>query len=344
MRYLYIFVLFLVVVSCKTATELLDNGNYEDAFDKALSELEKGNNVAQNTDVIIKSSNFIAANAIDLADDKKSNSNVKNWIKSQGNLYEVLENIGRANIVLDGLINEPYDALCSRKKDVDYKIVDHYFEEGTQSLKSFEASGFKSDSRSAYYSLEDCEKYGGSDFFPSLVEKKEYAYQNGIVYYTTNHLNIGSGLFLKPLPNNVDFDPDCKINVNHDFVSFTTEETVKEDKQTSKIEDGQEEVVDSTGVNYIPKYKYVKASVLTKTITVTASVTTNVWSESVTENCNVSSRNFTTQSVDSYEEISVEGDERALTFPIISKGGEPAFFRSNLKDEVIKKADKAIGI
>lgn len=90
------------------------------------------------------------------------------------------------------------------------------------------------DARSAYFIFVECEKYEGQSFFPDLAEDMKDAYQNGIVYYVSDYGNIGRRFFLKPLPRGAEFRPDCDINIDHGFVSFSTSESVARDKQTKK--------------------------------------------------------------------------------------------------------------
>ncbi len=200
-------------------------------------------------------------------------------------------------------------------------------------------------SRNAYYSFKNGEKHEGQSFFPSLADDKEDAYQNGIVYYISDYGNIGRRLFLKPLPRGANFKPDDDIRIDHGYVSFSTSESEYRDSQTKKIETGQEEVTDTSGnTTYIPILEKIQAIVVTKTITVTASVSTQLWSKNVTGQCSVHTSSFTTEISDSYEEVTVEGDERALRHSVYKDSGEPAFFKSGPESDVISKADGNIGI
>lgn len=77
------------------------------------------------------------ASALRYATIKSKSENVKDWVKTQSKLYRTLEEVGIANILLRDIINEPYDELCNVKKDIDYQIVEHYYDEGDDYLDGF---------------------------------------------------------------------------------------------------------------------------------------------------------------------------------------------------------------
>ncbi|MFT6781058.1 MAG: hypothetical protein ACJA1A_000977 [Saprospiraceae bacterium] len=345
MKLFYFGLLLLCFESCKSPAELLENGSYNQAFDKAVKEVKKGKDIDQNITVIEKSVDIKVASALRYAVIKSQGGNVKDWINTQTKLYQALEEVGRANILLKGMINEPYDELCSVKKDIDYQIVEHYYDKGHDYLDDYYNQEQKVDARNAYFSFVECEKFEGQSFFPNLADDKEDAYQNGIVYYVSDYGNIGGRLFLEPLPRDAGFKPDCDISIDHGFVSFSTSENDDEDVQTKTIETGQESVTDTSGnTTYIPIMAKIEATIITKIITVTAQVTTQLRSTNITGQCFVSSSSFTTEISDTYEEVSVVGDERALNHPVETNSGEPAFYRDRLESEVIKKAEDNIGI
>ena len=68
---------------------------------------------------------------------KSKSENVKDWVSAQTKLYGSLEELGKANILLKSVINESYDELCTKKKDIDCQIVEHYYDEGHDFLDDF---------------------------------------------------------------------------------------------------------------------------------------------------------------------------------------------------------------
>lgn len=344
MKYHYTIILLLLISSCKSPTELLEKGNYERAFTEAMKEIQKDKNVEENTEVARIASQEISTNSLKAFRKKSRSHDVDVWIDGQTQLFEVLEKIGAANAELDGQLNESYDALCTEKKSIDYRIVEHYYNEGHDYFDAFDRTDQKIEARNAYYSFKNCDKYEGQTYFPDLALDIDAAYQNGIVYYTSSSL-LSTQLFLKPLPAGADFGADCRISISHGFVSYSTSESIHNDKKTKNIETGKETIVDTSGITtYKPIYEDIEATIVTKTITVTAQVNTNIWSEDLTGNCTVATRNIITTLDDSYDEVSVVGDERALYHIVTKSSGEPAFFRSNLESDLMKKANNAIGL
>lgn len=347
MKYLYLLLIILAISSCKSPVKLLEEGKYNTAFDRAVAEVKRGKNVKENLEVIKISAELKVEEALRYSAIMTKTEKVKDWIKTQTKVYGLLEDLGKANKIVDGKIYEQYDALCNEKKDIDYQIVDYFYEEGHDHLDRFYNEGNKVDARHAYKSFKNCEKYEGQSFFLRLAENTEDAYQNGIVYYVSDYGKIGSRLFLKPLPKNAEFQPDCDILIDHGFVSFSSSESSSDDKKTEEIETGTEAVTDTSGnTTYHPIYETVSAKITTKTITITitARVSTKMTCINVTGQCSMRSSYFNTQFSDSYEEVSVSGDERAITFHVDEHCGEPAFFKSNIEDELMDLADAKIGL
>jgi hypothetical protein len=332
---------FLLLSSCKSPTKLLEEGKYKSAFRKAVGEDKQGKNVEENIKVNEAAAEIKVNEALTFTAIKTRSENVKDWIETQTKVYKLLEDLGKANILTQGSISEPYDALCNEKKEIDYQIVDFYYEEGHNHLDRFYNEGNKIDARHAFYSLKNCEKYEGQQFFLNLLENTQDAHQNGIVYYVSNYGRIAKKLFLQQLPKDADFLPDCDINIDHGYVSFDKSESSSSKDYSKKVEDGKEEITDTSGH---VTYKTIEATVTTNTVTVTTIVTTFINCKNVIGQCSVSSSQYTTEVSDTYEEVSIEGDEDALDHHVDTNDGEPAFFESGLESEVLKLADRNVGI
>lgn len=345
MKYYYLLSIIILLSSCKSPVKLLNEGKYDSAFSKAVAEVKRGKNVELNLEVIQTAADLKVEEALKYAAIMTKTDKVKDWIKTQTKVYVLLEDLGKANKVVNGRIDEYYDVLCDEKKNIDYQIVDYFYEEGHDHLDRFYNEGNKIDARHAYESFKNCEKYEGQSYFPLLAENTEDAYQNGIVYYVSDYGRIGSRLFLKPLPKNANFKPDCDIKIDHGFVTFSTAESSSDETKTKEIETGTEAVTDTSGfTTYHPIYETVSATITTKTITVTARVNTDIRCINVTGQCSIGSSYFTTEISDSYDEIRISGDNRALSGFESEQTGQPAFFRSNLEDELIDQADRKIGL
>ena len=236
MRPQFLFTFVLLLLSCKSPTELLEEGNYKSAFKKAVKEVKYGKNVDQNIKVIEAAAEIKVNEALQFTAIKTKSGNVKDWIKTQAKVYNLLEDLGKANILTRGSIAEPYDMLCTEKKEIDYQIVEYYYDEGHRLLDRFYDGGPKVDARNAYYSFKKCEKFQGQEFFLNLAENINDAYQNGIVYYVSNNWNLGKKLFLHPLPKDADFLPDCDITIDHGYVSIYESESTSSRSYSKKVE------------------------------------------------------------------------------------------------------------
>ncbi len=120
MKLIYFSLLALCILSCKSPTQLLEKGDCDQAFNRAVKEIKKRKNVAQNIKVIEKSTELRVAAALRFAEIKSNSEKTKDWVNAQTKLYKTLEEIGEANILLKGSISEPYDELCTAKKDIDF--------------------------------------------------------------------------------------------------------------------------------------------------------------------------------------------------------------------------------
>ncbi len=344
MKYLSLAVLIVAISACKTPTELLEEGNFKSAFSNALREVKARKNIEQNIKVIKKSARMKVDEAMLYSSIYGNTGNVKDWIKTQAKLYKLLQEIGRANLIIEGKISEPYDMLCTEKKDLDYQIVEYYFDEGLDHLDQYYYENNKADARLAYQSFKECEKHEGISFFPQLADNIEDAHQKGIVYYVSNHGNIGSKLFLKPVPKDSDILPDCDFTINYGYVTFSTSESVSSDTKTKEIQVDTKVKTDTSGITTrTPIYETVSATITTKTVTITASLHSRITATNVSGQCNVKSSAYFSEESESYEEVNVSGDDRALSHHVVEKSGEPAFIRSDLERKVYSKAKSRVG-
>lgn len=340
-----LFLSVLTLAACKSPTQLLDEGKHNSAFKKAIKEIKYDKNVQENTRVLKATAEFKVNEAIQYSRIKSKTQNVKDWIKTQTKIYTLLEDLGKANTITNGSISDSYDLLCNEKKDLDYQIVEFYYDEGQEHLDRFYRDGQKNDARKAYYSFKNCEKYEGQSHFLNLADQIKDAHKKGIVYYVSNYRDMGNKLFLKPLPGNADFLPDCDIYVDQGYVTVSEDRSSKSKDYEKEVEVGREEITDTSGnVTYKTIFETRRATVTTTTITLTATVTTFINSKNVTGQCNISSTQFTTRESDSYNEVSIDGDVEALQGNIREKSGSPAGFESNLQSKVMRRAERRIGL
>ena len=336
----------LGLLSCSSPSKALEKGRSKKAIRLAKSDLRKNKNITENITIL----NVAAHDEIDkvLASNtnKLSSPEVKDWIKVQNNYFGLLENIGEANQLSNGEVSEPYDRLCEHKTELDYKIADHYYQEGEEQLLAYHRSNEKSMARQAYGRYNLAQEYGADKYYADIQEKLDYCVEHGRVYYIAYDYSPSNDLFFRPLSESPhDVEADCVFSSSRS--GYTTSETssTSEKKYEERVQIGQESETDTSGiVTYTPIYEYVYAYKNTTDITVTLSTTTSVNVKNQTGQCHVRSWNFSKTVSDSYEEITFTGDSRAFPIGAKDETGVPAFFISKLQGRLDDAVEDELGI
>lgn len=135
----------------------LENGYYKMAIQLASNEIRKGkilNSIRKSCKFLLK--NLSKRDKWDSSGTKFTRC--KKWKRIQDQLYLNLEVIGNENINSGYLITENYNDLCTYKKDIDFKIVDYYYQNGMTEMKALDKTGMKENARKAYYFFANAEK------------------------------------------------------------------------------------------------------------------------------------------------------------------------------------------
>ncbi len=345
MRNHYLLLALALFYACASPSKALEKGQTKKAMRLAKSDLKKQKNIAENIAVINEASQIEIDKILESNSNKISSPEVKDWIKVQNNYFALLEDIGEANQMTSGQISEPYDRLCEFKTDLDYKIADHYYKEGENYLFAFQSTGMKHLVKSAYYSYNTSEEYGGLKYHDDITEKKDYCVEHGRVYYIANNYDPSNNLFFRPLPHDSDQSADCIINSNRSGYSLSESRNSSQMTFQEVIKVGQESKIDTAGVvTYTPIYQTVYAYKNTTVITMSLSTTTWINVNDETGQCPLSSWSFNKEVSDSYEEVTYTGDSRAYPNFANDETGQPAFFISNLEDDLDRVVDRELGI
>ncbi len=324
-KFIYLFIVILVS-SCMTPQEALDKRKFKTAFRKATRNLQKGKDIDSNIKIIRISGEKLVQKELSRNASLVRSNKTKNLLRVQNRYYTLLKKIGKTNIKLDGVINGVYDKLCSAKKELDFQIVDNFYQAGDKLMDSFYDSGEKQLARNAYAQYKDCRKYEGDLFFNDLSYLLNEAHEEGIVYYIGS--DYGSSFFFKKLPENTDIEPDCDINVKYGHTNFYESENSHSDSYSKLVKVGTEAVTDTAGhITYKPIFGYVNVTVRITKVTVTASRNVDIDIINLTGQCNVKSRNFTSSVSDDYENIEIFGDHRALPSGISACHGSCSYSR-----------------
>lgn len=330
----------LLLTSCFSPEKALNNGFYKRAIQLAINKIENNKDVEKNIRIMQTAADHLVEKELLNRKQLVNSPKVKDWIKAQDSYYRVLETLGKANITSDGAILNTYDDMCSIKKELDFKIVDYYYQVGDKLLGGFYDSGTKQFARDAYYNFVEAKKNGGDIYYQDIEELKTESYENGIVYYIGEEYTVGSSFFLKPLPTNADFDPDCDIDIDYGYTHSDESTSETTQKYTKNIVVETLEKRDTAGnVIYEDVYEEVEATVTITTVTLNLSKSVSVNVNDITGQCTISNESFTVSVSDSYEEIEIEGDEEAIDNSISEQSGAPAFFESNLEDKLEKQVN-----
>jgi len=343
-KYTYLFLLLsLLLGACTTPKKAYESGNHSKAISLIIKKLKKNEATKADLNILSKASNELVKTTLAKNDKKSRSPKVKNWIKVSEEYYEVLENVGEANQKSKGHITSSYDKICSAKKEVDFKIIDYFYEEGIVLLDKAANTGLKKAARQAHVEFENCVKYGGKNEYNDLEDMLEESHERGIVYFTSWDIRPNTTFWVKPLPRDADYEADCDVTVDKGFVNFmpsssSTTKTYYEDVQT-----GSNTETDTAGiVTTTPIYTEVSAQVTITTRTLTASSTTNIYVRDLSGHCTLRGESFTIDEVDEYEEVTITGDLRAVPSGVSAKSGEPTFFRSGLEDDVQDEVNRRI--
>lgn len=332
------------LLSCYTPEQALGKKKYNLAFYLATEKIKKGIETENNIRILQTSADYIIDKEVK-KDAKLINSNrVKDWIKAQDRYYNLLEKLGKSNIVSDGAITYAYDDLCSKKIDLDFKIVDFYFHKGENLLEKFNETKQKLFARKAYYQYKKAKKHGAFTFYNNIDDLLSESHFKGIVYYIGDKNIIGSSFFFKPFPINADFEPDCDINIDYGSININESSSSRSTTYSKEIKVGKVEVKDTSGniISYRSIYKTIQATVTTTTITITASTWTNIYAQNLSGQCTAKSESFSTSESGSYEEASISGDTRAVPGGITEKSGSSFFLESNLVSSVRRSVEREL--
>jgi len=337
-KLILLFLTSFLIYSCLSPQKALDKKQYKTAFWLSSQKIKYKKEVDKNIRILQTSADHLVDNEIKRDAKLLDSYKVKDWVKVQDRYYKLLEDIGKANIISDGALLPIYDDLCTKKQDVDFKIVDYYYQRGIDFLNEHYKEDNKKKARDAYYQFVKAEESGAHIFYSDINDLINESRKRGVVYYICHGANLGNKMFFKKLPRNADFEPDCVIDI--DFGSINYDEIVSEDNHvyTKEILVRTEEEKDTSGnITYRSIYEKISATVTTTETKLTLSTTTWVDAENVTGQCTKSSKSYTSSVSGSYEEVRVEGDKDALDYYISEDIGEPAFFRSNLESELERK-------
>ena len=328
-------------LACNTPAELLQKGDADQAFYKAMKKIKRDKDVMTNTNVLVEAGGQISENTIYRNQGLVHSNQLKNWTRAQRNYDKSLRELFAANDLVHGELQGSYDKLCSEKIELDFKIVDHFYQLGEDLLATHYEQLSKHHAREAYYQYKESLSFGGDRFFQDIEEKMEECIIEGRTYFVSYDFDPSSSLFFKELPAESTEIPDCEIYADFGRTHISESSRTSSKSYSKEIEVGQNVRVDTAGVkHYSPIFEKIKGKVITKTITIEARNRSYINVDNLTGHCFKSDACFSNTASESYEIIKFSGDERAI--PSCYKEGRkgnPTNIRNSLKREVDRKLD-----
>ena len=338
LKFLIFFSSVSIFFQCSSPQKAFDNRNFEKALKMSSQKIAKGESDLSNYTIAAESSEIIVAIELNKNRVLNDSEQVEDWIKVQDSYYGTLETIGQANIATEGHLDSSYDMLCEAKNEIDFRIIDHFYTDAIDLINESKSSGEKIKARQGHYALNECIKHGGENQYSNLDELLNEAHSLGVIYFTSTGYNPGYSFWYAPVQGGSDQEIDCSLRYNSDWVIYSESESSSSEVNSKVIQTGTETETDTSGmVTSTPIYETVQATINTNTVTVSATIDFHRYVQNVSGQCPLGNYTFTFNESNSYKEINVSGDERALYHIVTEQDGEPAFFRSNLKQAVENK-------
>ncbi len=326
----------LLVYSCITPEKALERGQYSKAIELANKQILRGKHLEENRAIIAtaipyKIQEFRQENLSLLKD-----GGLQNKMRVSERYTDIVQMLNGANLQTSGMLSDELDALEGEKRELDQHIARDWYIQGSRKMASLRRTESKETAREAYNRFSQSERFGGGDLFDDPDKQKRIAYEEDVIQYVSdNPLLHPEGLFVKALPKDAGFEPDCVLKVSRSFVDFDESICENEENYETKIEVDTRSETDSSGEEIlIPIYETVNATVIKRSITVTASKEMSIIAKDLTGHCFLKDKYYDVSSTDSYIEIEVEGDERAIPDPPDECSGPPVFFEDNLEEEL----------
>ena len=343
MRILTILSICAVFFSCSTPLQLLEEGKIDKAFRIAAKKVKSGKNTSENRLVLIKSANKLIQNELynnlHLTQSKK----VQDWVKAQNNYFKTLKDIVVANDLVEGQLQNSYDQLCNQKIELDFKIVNYFYQNGDKLLATHYDQLSKHHAREAYYQYQESLAFGGDRFFQDIEDKMEECIVEGRIFFVSHNFNPTTDLFFQPLPEDAKYEPDCSISASFGPRSFSYSSHSTSSDYSKEVEVGKKSEIDTSGkLIYKSILKTICATVRITKTTITASSNTSIYSDDITGYCFKEDKFFRSCASDSYTVVDISGDRRAISGAIPCNTGSEFAIRRSLESDLDRAIDSEL--
>jgi hypothetical protein len=317
-----------------TPQKVYDKGDYRRAIKMATSDVLRNKDVAANKAIIKRAVRQMANARVEQHDDIMARD-VGVWKKSQRQYYRDLELVGKVH--KSGIVDllPAYDAICDRKMELDFAIVEYYYLGADSLLNVAHDTGHKASARQAYSYLRQCQDADGERYFSNIPELMDEAVDRGTVYFVADGVSPSTGLFLQPLPRDVDIEPDCRVSADVGFMDTDVSQSTSSRTYTKEVVDHILTTRDTSGMSVsteVMKQISATVEVTTYEIEVTQRVTMDV--QHLTDHCSMSSDWETISRSETLEEVSITGDNEALPIGVRAQSVNVFSTQSQLESDV----------
>lgn len=325
-----------------TPQKVYDKGDYRRAIKMATSDVLRNKDVAANKAIIKRAVRQVANARVEQHDDIMGRD-VGVWKNSQRQYYRDLELLGRVH--KSGVVDilPAYDAICDRKMELDHAVIDYYYWAADSLLTHAYETGHKSSARNAYQHLQQCHRASGDLHYDDISILKEEAVDRGTVYFIAHGLSPSTSLFLQPLPQEGDIQPDCSVSVSVGSRHSDHTTSTSTDTYTKEVVDRMETYLDTAGVVHRREImKEISGSVIVVTHELTVSQAVNIYVDDLTGHCTMHSSWETITRSETLEEVSISGDRDAIPSHISTNSVHPYAELHSLESEVSSDVDSWI--
>ncbi len=325
----------LMMFTACTPQRAFKHNNYKRALRLSAKKIKKGKASSTHYDIASISSAYLVDNVLQENADRLHSESVNDWLKVQNKYYKVLASVGKTNHELGGFLTPSYDVLCDAKMNLDFKIMDHFYALAVDHLDDSRRKLNKESARIAYHNLQKCIEHGGENEYSDMAQLQVEAIDRGTVYFIARGFNPDETFWFKYWDDYQDEAIDCILDYDLSGIWFCESSHTSYDTQTKEIQTGTHSHTDTSGVTInTPIYETVCATIATTRVTIEASATLSRYVINESGQCPLANDELRFSDSDSYEEIQISGDIRALDFVPSECSGEPGFLRSNLESRL----------
>ncbi len=354
-------VLTILLLACNSPRKLLESGNYEKAFQKALNSLQKEKGTREDKNILIKAFNEMHKETSASKEQLGDFQNIDDAIIAYDNISALNEHYTQAKQWLKNDYESKMSTLQTEQEELRVSIAESYWTYAQEDITLYKESSRKAAAQSAYANLQQVKSYRGE--YPDLDQLIDAMYQSSIInvaIYATERFGRWNEWDIdrefddlarrdrgwyrfdyKPL-NTEDFD--CVMEIQLYDLDLNRFERSNVENFSKEIEDGYTTKVDTSGntIN-VPIYRTVTGSASVNTLTTVVEWSAAVQWSSPNGDCDFYPQRFSEEEDESCQIIQTSGDERAIPSQYLNQfSNVNCDFEDDLKEEVLEDLVDAI--